>query len=282
MANGIALTIGLNAVDPGHYGGWDGKLKACEADAKDMAEIAKSQGFSVETLLTVAAKRDAVRKGVLDAAAKAVSGDIFMLSYSGHGGQLPDRNGDELDNEDETWCLYDGELLDDELYDLWGKFKDGVRILVFSDSCHSGTVVRMAKAIANIGGSFSLAPYMSESSGPKYRFMPPDVARTTYRNNRQFYDRLQDTVPKESDVTLKCSVRLISGCQDNQLSQDGTFNGLFTAKLLQVWNDGAFQGYYSQFHSEILRRMPPDQSPNHYVVGKANPAYDQQKPFSIA
>jgi len=281
MAKGIALTIGLNAVDPRHYGGWDGKLNACEADANDMAEIARSQGFSVETLLTKAATRDAVRKGVLDAAAKAASGDIFMLSYSGHGGQLPDRNGDELDNEDETWCLYDGELLDDELYNLWGKFKSGVRILVFSDSCHSGTVVRMAKAIAGIGGSFSLLPYMRESSGVAYRFMPPDVARTAYRRNKQFYNQLQDTVPKESDVDLKCSVRLISGCQDNQLSQDGTFNGLFTAKLLQVWNDGTFQGDYSQFHTDILRRMPPDQSPNHYVIGIADPAYDKQKPFSI-
>ena len=40
MPQGLALTIGLNSVDPAHYGGWSGELTACEADAEDMAEIA--------------------------------------------------------------------------------------------------------------------------------------------------------------------------------------------------------------------------------------------------
>jgi metacaspase-1 len=281
MAKGIALTIGLDAVDPKHYGGWAGKLQACEADAKDMAEIATARNFSVKTLLTKAATRDAVRKSIIDVAAKAVPGDIFMLSYSGHGGQVPDRDGDELDNEDETWCLYDGELLDDELYELWGKFKPGVRILVFSDSCHSGTVVRMAKAIADLEGACSMPVFRAANRGVSYRFMPLEVARSTYRRNREFYDKLQDSLPKKSEIDVKCTVRLISGCQDNQLSQDGTFNGLFTARLLQVWNNGSFRGNYSQFHGEILRRMPPDQSPNHYVIGVPNLAYDAQEPFTL-
>jgi hypothetical protein len=41
---------------------------------------------------------------------------------------------------DETWVCYDRQLIDDQLYELWGKFKASVRILVLSDSCHSGTV----------------------------------------------------------------------------------------------------------------------------------------------
>jgi len=40
MPKGISLHIGLNAVDPKHYQGWDGVLQACELDAKDMAAIA--------------------------------------------------------------------------------------------------------------------------------------------------------------------------------------------------------------------------------------------------
>ena len=39
--------------------------------------------------------------------------------------------------------LNDRQLLDDELYALWGYFQAGVRILVLSDSCHSGTVTRV-------------------------------------------------------------------------------------------------------------------------------------------
>jgi metacaspase-1 len=116
MPKGIALTIGLNAVDPGHYAGWSGELNACEADAEDMASIAKTRHFTVSTLLTKSATRAAVKDGVKKAAAELASGDIFMVSYSGHGGQIPDRNRDEPDAMDETWCLYDGEMLDDELF----------------------------------------------------------------------------------------------------------------------------------------------------------------------
>jgi hypothetical protein len=76
-------------------------------------------------------------------------------------------------------------------------------------------------------------------------------------------------------------VRLLSGCQDNQLSLDGTFNGLFTGQLLRVWSSGRFEGDYAQFHRAILARMPATQSPNHDVFGLENAGFDQQKPFTI-
>src|SRR4030042_4398567 len=110
MAKGQALTIGLNAVDPRHYQGWAGELNACEADAQDMAEIAQAKKFSVKKLLTKAATRARGTNEILKAAKGLTKGDIFMLTYSGHGGQVPDLNSDEPDAQDETWCLYDGEL----------------------------------------------------------------------------------------------------------------------------------------------------------------------------
>ena len=42
-AKALSLHLGLNAVDPAHYEGWDGKLSACEFDARDMAELARSR-----------------------------------------------------------------------------------------------------------------------------------------------------------------------------------------------------------------------------------------------
>jgi Caspase domain len=119
MPGGLALTVGLNSVDPKHYSGWSGELNACEADAEDMTSVVKSQGFKVTTLLTKDATRERVIEKIREASKTLKSGDIFMLSYSGHGGQLPDRNEDEADAMDETWCLYDGELVDDEMYILY-------------------------------------------------------------------------------------------------------------------------------------------------------------------
>jgi hypothetical protein len=143
---GHALAIGLNRVDPAHYGGWDGQLWGCEPDAKDMRKIAADQGFQSTTLLTEQATRRQVLDKLADLAGKLKSGDLLVVSYSGHGGQVPDTNGDESDGLDETWCLYDGQLIDDELYGAWKQFKEGVRILVFCDSCHSGTAIKVTRA----------------------------------------------------------------------------------------------------------------------------------------
>ena len=83
------------------------------------------------------------------------SGDYFFLSYSGHGGQLSDvnRRRSSLTNDhyDETWCLYDREFVDDELNVCLRDFKEGVRIFVLSDSCHSGTVVKGEALQENLG-----------------------------------------------------------------------------------------------------------------------------------
>ena len=278
MAKGIALTLGLNSVDPKHYGGWSGELNACEADAEDMASIAKGKKFKATTLMTKLATRARVMAQINKAAKALKSGDIFMLSYSGHGGQLPDINDDEPDAEDETWCLYDGEMLDDELYALRRKFAPGVRILVFSDSCHSGTVTKLAYYQGTVG----LRGGAVGSKEVKYRAMPPDVALRTYRKNKTFYDRIQKAkVPKEKQPAVKATVLLISGCQDNQLSADGDFNGLFTAQLLKVWKNGAFKGDYKTFHKMIVKRMPPDQTPNYFKVGSSNPKFEAQKPFTV-
>lgn len=275
MANGLSLHIGLNRVDPTHYSGWSGPLQACEADAQDMEQIARSGGYDAKTLLTDQATRNEVISHIRTASDMLKSGDIFFVSYSGHGGQVPDADGDEEDGMDETWCLFDGQLIDDELRLLWAKFSAGVRILVLSDSCHSGTATRGAIAMAANPATFNQP---EESSG--YRYMPPQVALRTYRDNRQMYQKIAEDV-SETTGEIGATVQLISGCQDNQYSKDGVFNGLFTGTLLGVWNEGGFRGNYRRFHKKIVEKMPPDQTPNLFVYGAYNPEYLNQKPFQI-
>ena len=278
-AKGISLHLGLNAVSPEHYGGWAGKLNACEADAQDMADIAKQKGFATTLLMTEKATRAGVLDGLKQAANDLKSGDIFLLTYSGHGGQLPDKNGDEDDGEDETWCLFDGELVDDELYSAWSKFAKGVRVLVLSDSCHSGTVVKFAYYQGTVR---SRAASVTEPDQVRYRVMPPEIALRTYRQNQAMYDPiLSDPALSESKGRVQASVLLISGCQDNQLSGDGTFNGVFTGNLLRTWNHGLFKGNYRLFHKRIVQAMPPDQTPNLYTTGANDPAFRAETPFTI-
>ncbi len=223
----------------------------------------------------------------MSAAQELVKGDIFWLSYSGHGGQVPDIDGGEPDDLlDETWCLFDGELIDDELHALWTRFKPGVRILAVSDSCHSGTVAKFALSEPSSGAALSDFGVQGEM---RFRIMPREVALRTYRAHAAFYDSLQSRQAKKglkgakalAKPAVKASVRLLSGCQDNQLSLDGTFNGLFTSCLLRVWNGGKFKGNYAAFHGAIVKRMPPTQTPNHFTTGAHDPAFDAQQPFAI-
>src|SRR4051794_33260965 len=87
---GMSLHIGLNAVSAAAYSGWDGPLAACEFDAHDMAAIAKSKKMKSTVLLTKKATRAHVLAAMRRAAKALKSGDLFFLSYSGHGGQVPD------------------------------------------------------------------------------------------------------------------------------------------------------------------------------------------------
>jgi hypothetical protein len=272
MANGYAVCIGLNTVNPVHYQGWNGKLNAPEKDAADIEALLKNAGFKTDKILGSNATRANVRTALANAAASLVTGDILVVFYSGHGGQLPDLDGDEDDKLDETWCLYDGQMLDDELKQTWTRFREDVRILVLSDSCHSGTVAKL-EAIQE--------RFTSET--PK--IMPLEIALSTYTHNEAEYRRYIEEVDNQKSVlnesAIRANVRLISGCQDNQSSYDGFYNSKFTEQLLKVWNGGKFRGNYSSFHIQIQTGLPAYQSPNHLVFGRPNMAYDMQIPFTI-
>lgn len=270
MSRGISIHIGLNSVDPDQYEGWDGELTACEADAKDMHALAKKQGFAENSsLLTADATSDAVARALADAAKQLVKGDLLFLTYSGHGGQVTDSNHDEEDNDrmDETWVLFDRQLVDDELYDLWGGFEPGVRILVLSDSCHSGTVIR------------AVPPFIS--GGPRRRAMPRSVGAKVEKAHAELYRDIQKQHPGSEKAKVGASVLLISGCMDNQFSMDGDKNGAFTGMLKSVWKGGEFKGNYRKFRDQIVSQMPDTQTPNYYVVGAPHPAFEAQRPFTI-
>lgn len=281
MPQAISIHVGLNEVDPAHYQGWNGKLVACEFDANDMEKLAEGRGFETHKLLTKKATAKALTEALEDAASKLDNGDILVFSYSGHGGQVPDANGDERDRMDETWVLYDRQMVDDEVYSLLGKFKPGVRIAIFSDSCHSGTVAREAVELV---GEDRVAESMNGGNGsgqPRVKGMPDDVVRSVYDANKEMYDEIQKSVPPFDRANIGASVILTSGCQDNQTSLDGDKNGLFTQTLLEVWNNGSFDSSYRTFRRRIAREMPPWQSPNLFIVGSPNQTFTSQVPFTV-
>jgi metacaspase-1 len=280
MAKGISIHIGLNRVDPKHYRDefgrpWDGALAACEFDAKDMQAFAQARGFSTTLLLTEQATARTVSNTIRRTARLLQAGDTLFVTYSGHGGQVPDEFDEETDHLDETWVLYDRQLLDDELYGLWGQFHAGVRIVVLSDSCHSGTATR--QIIRERGGAFRPTP----TDGTRFRVLPVEVRGATYLAHRRLYKNKQQVHPRGDRTAVQADVLLISGCQDDQLSRDGDRNGLFTGTLLKVWNNGLFEGDYRRFHQDIASQMPTEQQPNLFTFGSNAAILETAAVFAI-
>lgn len=269
----ISLHVGLNSVDPDHYHGVQ-ELKSCEFDAKDMKSIAESLNYDESNiLLTAEANRENVISLIKKAAEGLDSGDLFLLTYSGHGGQLPDKNNDEKSGLDDTWILYDAVLIDDELYSLWKEFKEGVRVFVLSDSCHSGTVIKVA-------GPDKAKPAVMQKDF-RYKYVSREIMKDTYLRNKEFYDDILKKIDrKKSSSDVLASVRLISACQDNETAIDNPSHGLFTAALLSIWDDGNFSGNYREFYDKICEKTSPVQNPNFYFTGIPNDEFDNQKPFS--
>lgn len=139
---GRSIHIGVNFVDPNHYGS-DFPLVSCVNDARKMCEIAESLGYDTTTFeneeATVVNFTGAMRGAISD----LFPGDSLMITFSGHGSQIPNNSDDlEADLLDETLCFYDRMMIDDELFALLGQLREGVRVHAVFDSCHSATIYK--------------------------------------------------------------------------------------------------------------------------------------------
>jgi hypothetical protein len=268
-ARGLSVHIGLNHVDGTKYHDgdgkpWDGALATCEADARDMAALAQSQGYQPTVLLSADATAEAILAAIDTAAKTVVAGDMFLLTFSGHGGSVDDLNGDEDDGKDETWVAYDRQVVDDEIYAALTAFAPRVRVLALSDSCHSGTVMRRPPP-------------------DKPKAMPKDVADADQEARAALYRRIQRSVPDTvaSIAQLKADVLLLAACTDEQLAYVGPRHSVFTGVVLRTWDGGRFDGSYRDFYDAVVAAMPSNQTPQWFPPAEKDPAFAEQRPFTI-
>jgi hypothetical protein len=294
MPKAISVHIGLNNVNPAAYGGWDGTLAGCINDAHELAVIATGEGYRASILTDRQATAATVLSAIRAAATRLKAGDIFLLTYSGHGGQIEDieQEGDEPRGFDETWVCWDRQLLDDEVHAALASFARDVRIVVVSDTCHCGTVIRHGMAPS--------PPVRTPDGARRARMIPAAVAsRDTSRRHSMYLrarrnaraelrramaklrtlTRRQASMRKPTDC-IAARVVLLAACQDNQVAYDGPGNGAFTAALLSVWNGGRYAGTYPEFLSAIRARLVA-QTPAYLATGHGNPAWEATRPFTV-
>ena len=243
-----SLHIGIN-----NYPGTGSDLSGCINDANDWKQALENRGFQVNALYDT----DATKTNMVAAIEKIVSetgqNDIAVITYSGHGTWVPDENGDEVDGRDEALCPYDinqGKVLtDDELYDIFSGRKRGARIIVISDSCHSGTV---ARANAMMPGTEA-----DDWHFPQIRFLSPSVflGSDSARLTRAYRAESLRATGK-----IRAATVLLAGCKDQEYSYDAWFNGrpngAFTYAALQTLKDLPANATYQDWYRKIRNVLP--------------------------
>ena len=168
-----ALLIGVGAYP--EDSGW------AELSSSNDVELYKKtllyQGFKEENILTLVDDQ-ATRKNILEALNatmldKIAFGEIVLIHFSGHGQQIFDQNGDELDGLDEALVpidakheyiegVYEGEnhIRDEELGASLFKLREKLgplgQVFLTIDACHSGTGTRsqrVARGSLDVFGS---------------------------------------------------------------------------------------------------------------------------------
>lgn len=241
-----ALCIGIN-----NYPGSQNDLSGCVNDMVDWAKLFTDRGF--EEVVTLQDSQ-ATKKGVMDALEHGITQtgakDLFVTTFSGHGTWIPDEDHDEADGRDECLCPYDFDknlITDDELFELYSTRHYGSRIVMLSDSCHSGSVARMAPTLG--------------TSRRMVRFMPPGIFLPDRRI--AVAKRLEKAASKGK---MRSTCLLISGCKDTEYSYDAYFgnrpNGAFTyAALAALKHNPVTYRDWFLYIRQILPSVSHPQSP---------------------
>jgi len=229
MANKKAVLVGINKyLEPGN------DLRGCIYDVENMYDIlTKLYKFDPDNIRIVLDKR-ATKQAILERLDWLVQnnqvGDELLFQYSGHGSQIRDREGDELeDGLDEILCPtdlnWDDPLKDDDLANLFVKIPDGITLTMISDSCHSGSISREFTAPNSCGADYA-------SNYNKARFIPPPFDIAARALDRELPIQI---IGSKGAIEYPQKHVLISGCRDDQTSSDayigGKYQGAMTCAL---------------------------------------------------
>ncbi len=295
-----ALLVGIN-----RYPDPTNELKGCVNDVRQMADTLKTRyGFPGEGEMRILTDSRATTKAILDGlrwlTGGASPGDSLVFHYSGHGSQVPDRNGDETtDRLDEILCPYDLDwdhpITDDDLAAACAAVPDGALLTVILDCCHSGTGLREYA----LSGNRHYLPHLTrpanllraDSSSPRGNFIrpcgvPPSDAPDRHRflphpegpkddSHRRPYPRRP--ARRFGVCVTKTNAVLIAACRDDQTSADawidGAYHGAHTYHLCRTLGNGTrdltYRALVSATGTALSRagfdQIPQLEGPSHWI-----------------
>ena len=209
-----ALVVGIN------YIGTSSQLSGCINDVKDMRSILQGKGYSVISITDETHLKPTnanIVASLVQLTTGLLSGDKIVFHYSGHGTQIPDRNGDEPAGLDSAIVPLDyeiaGSISDDTLRAIFSKVPANVDVFSLIDACHSGT-------------SFDSRYQYTDASIPDSTQMVPGA---TY--NPDLWTLRQMVTEHKQYGKTNANIMMISACLDQQYAADTYENKKFCGAL---------------------------------------------------
>ena len=251
-------------------------LNGCVSDVERLGNYLKSSlkdRLSLKTLLNEQASRMAVVNAFEEHLGKAAPGDTALFYFSGHGcleevppALLRHNNGRP---GIEALCCYDAmadgapTLADKELRYLIRRLfeKTKARIVLMTDSCHSGGVTRNVadgtQRMAVMEGAASRLSVLA----PKRKWGDFIFSKEISETDMSSAAALEDVLPQGLHVHL-------AACASRQSAWEMDGKGIFTSGVLEVLQNSAGAVSFHDLHSRLLFQVRQrfDQSPELYVV----------------
>ncbi len=256
MSTYKALCVGVDKYANPRY-----NLNGCVMDAAIMSGILQDHyDFSGDDVRLLINER-ATKQGIMDRlgwlCSDTSSGDVLVFFYAGHGSQVRDRNGDELeDHLDEILCPHDlnwsDPLTDDILNMYFKKVNKDVNLTVIFDCCHSGTATRSLSREEK-------SPLHKDYKATRYIAPPLDIQHRSRGLGWLFgtkeYKQIGVSLIDEHHVFM-------SGCNSQQEAQEKRFGnevrGAFSYSLVKSLKRSNWRLTYREAHKQTSKRLKDD------------------------
>ena len=194
--------------------------RAVQNDLYKIQSLLIDFGFKVDYLYGENATSENVKK-YLKKFSKLSKNDVFVFYFSGEGGTIKDTSGDEKDNLDEVYILYDydldkktGFLVDDE----FGKYSNKIKAkkLFIIDACFSQSLYR------NVQNK----DFFIKSKG----FIPEITDEELISKDIIILPKYDKKLPKSD----KSKYVILSAAKENERAYLGKNGSIFTESLVKV------------------------------------------------
>lgn len=261
MNRDFALLIGINEYP-------SAELAGCIPDVKRGCDNLPAPGLikagiglnwdCLDACTDDRAHAEGMRNRLARLVAGAAPGDRLLFWYSGHGAQIPTRDGlGEVDGMFETLCPYDFDfddpdtwLTDVDFAEIFGGLADGVSCTIVLDSCFSGGMPESVRALGQTERARAW----------------PRLDRVDFLVRRRAAGVRGITIRQVGDQIIR-KAAIVSACLEHETATDAIINGYPNGALTYYFWEAILEDFSRSLRAQVdvalqkLRKAGYSQTP---------------------